>query len=557
MTSSLGTAMRTGLAAALFCGTPLAERAAVAQSSDHRALARHALTHAGNAERGRRLFDQEQLTQCLTCHRVEGRGGEAGPDLSAIGGKFDRPHLIESLLDPSRQIVEGYATSTVVLSDGRVLTGVIRQRSDIRVTLFDVKGRATVVPATDIEEIRDSDVSLMPDNPARDLSPEQFTDLIAYLESLRSGRKPTPGGGATGPIQVPDGYSVDVVTTALTGATAMEVLPNGDLLVCEQTGAIRLIRDGHLREEPFLQLAVDSRWERGVIGIAADPQYPAVPAVYVCRVVASPWPHHVISRFRVTGSAADMTSEQILLTGDNQNELGGKVPAGHQGGGLHFGPDGCLFIGIGEQTAGTPSQDQNSFLGKILRIHPDGSVPRDNPFVEQSDPRYHAVWALGCRNPFTFAIRESDGLMLINDVGGRYEEINRGLRGANYGWPAADHGPVAADSGFIGPIHWYPQASIAGGDFAPPAEEIPAEWVGEYFFADFVHGWIRRLDPDRPEVAHEFASGLRRPVDLRFGNRGELYVLLRNAWVIDDKFAGDTGSLLRITRRLPSAAPTN
>ncbi len=135
--------------------------------------------------------------------------------------------------------------------------------------------------------------------------------------------------------------------------------------------------------------------------------------------------------------------------------------------------------------------------------------------------------------------------MLINDVGGKFEEINPGIAGANYGWPIAEHGPRPGKR-FVGPIHWYPEASISGGDFVPANSNWPEQWRGRYLFADFKHGWVKSIDPDNGEVASDFASGLRRPVDLRFDASGNLYVLLRNAWVIDGKFQPGTGSLLRI-----------
>jgi len=192
-----------------------------------------------------------------------------------------------------------------------------------------------------------------------------------------------------------------------------------------------------------------------------------------------------------------------------------------------------------------PAQQLDTFQGKMLRINPDGSIPSDNPFLEQTTGKYQAIWAIGCRNPFTFAVQESTGIMFINDVGGKHEEINRGVAGANYGWPVVDHGPTQRD-GFVGPIHIYPEASIAGGDFADANLAWPAQYRGRYFFADFVHGWIKTLDPASPATADDFASGIRRLVDLRFSADGSLYVLVRNAWVVDNKFQEGTGALLRI-----------
>jgi glucose/arabinose dehydrogenase len=252
-----------------------------------------------------------------------------------------------------------------------------------------------------------------------------------------------------------------------------------------------------------------------------------------------------VSRFTADGDIAAGHSEFLLLEGDDQRHLGGNVSAGHQGGAIHFGADGTVFIAIGEHTAETPAQELTTFQGKILRINRDGSIPADNPFLPETKGKYGAIWARGLRNPFTFAVRPANGELFINDVGGKFEEINIGKAGANYGWPAVEHGPTADDR-FKGPIHWYPQASIAGGTFAPPSSLWPAEYRSRYFFADFVHGWIKTLDPEHPGNVATFATGLRRPVDLRFTTDGSLLVLLRNAWVIDDKFQPGTGTLLEI-----------
>ena len=107
---------------------------------------RYALTHPGDSEVGRKLFRDEKRTRCLGCHKVEAEGVEVGPDLSRIGGKFDRPHLIESLLEPSSQIVEGYRASVVVTSEGRVTTGVVKEESAESITLIDPEIRRHVIP---------------------------------------------------------------------------------------------------------------------------------------------------------------------------------------------------------------------------------------------------------------------------------------------------------------------------------------------------------------------------------------------------------------------------
>jgi len=331
----------------------------------------------------------------------------------------------------------------------------------------------------------------------------------------------------------------------LTGATALEVAPDGRIFVCEQTGRLRVIKHGKLLPKPFVTLPVDATWERGLIGVTVAPDFPKTPHVFVCYVAARPYPHHVVSRFTARGDVAEPGSEKILLEGDDQRKLGGAIPAGHQGGAIHFGKDGKLYIAIGDQTAGKPAQELNSLLGRLLRINPDGSLPADNPFFSRAAGKYRATWALGLRNPFTFAVQPRTGRLFINDVGGKAEEINEGARGANYGWPTVEHGPTT-DRRFRGPIHHYPTACIAGGAFAPTDLRWPKPYRGQYFFGDFNHGWIKRIDPARPAVARSFATGLRRPVDMRFAADGSLYVLVRDAWVIDKAFKGGTGGLLRI-----------
>src|SRR5262249_45929490 len=249
-------------------------------------------------------------------------GGEVGPDLSAVGGKFDRQHLIESILEPSAQIVEGYRATAITTAHGRTLTGIVKEQTDGRLTLLDVDGKRHTVAADDIELRREVRVSLMPEGLWQSLSPPEFTDLIAFLESLR------PAGGLT----LPPGFTAATVATGITGATALEVAPDGRVFVCEQTGALRVVKDDKLLPRPFVRLPVDSFWERGLIGVTVAPDFLKLLHVYVCYVAAKPYPHHVVSRFTAAGDIAQPGSEVVLFEGDDQTKLGGKVPAGHQGG---------------------------------------------------------------------------------------------------------------------------------------------------------------------------------------------------------------------------------
>jgi putative heme-binding domain-containing protein len=507
-------------------------------------LRRAAMNRSGDAANGKRLFASESL-KCLACHKVHVNGGDAGPDLSQVAGKFDRTHLIESVLDPSAQILEGYHTTIVRLTDGRVLQGIVTDESAAGFILIDATNKKTTIALSEVTERKVSDVSLMPADLAASLTLEEFTDLIDYLETLRTGRKLTPGEGIAGAVTLPDGFAVEPIAVGLTGATAMEVTPDGRVFVCEQTGSLRVVKDGRLLEEPLLRVPVTSTWERGLIGVTVAPDFPRTPHVFVCYVAGKPYPHHIISRWTARGDRAEPGSEVVSFEGDDQTKLGGFKPDGHQGGAIHFGGDGKLYVAIGEQTAASPSQDMGSLLGKMLRLNVDGSIPPDNPFFTTATGKYRSIWALGLRNPFTFAVQPKTGRIFINDVGGRAEEINDGIAGSNYGWPTVEHGPTS-DPRFRGPIHHYPTACIAGGAFTPSNLQWPSEYRGRYFFADFNHGVIRTIDPDSPDESRPFATGLTRPVDLRFAPDGSLLVLLRNAWVIDDHFSSNTGSLAAI-----------
>ncbi|MGP0062832.1 MAG: PQQ-dependent sugar dehydrogenase [Isosphaeraceae bacterium] len=519
-----------------------------ATAGDREAIARYAREHPGDPGRGRALFFDPKGAGCARCHRARGEGGDIGPDLSDVGGKYERALLIESVLDPSRQVVEGYRAEVVATADGRILSGLIRGQSDRELTLVDAEGRRHVVARADIEERRPSPTSMMPDGLTLGLSPSKLADLIAYLQTLRPARMNTPGSGITGPIALPPGFSSERIATGITGATSLAIAPDGRVFLCEQTGTLRVVKDGTLLPEPFATLDVDSTWERGLIGVALDPQFARNGYIYVCYVTPRPYVHHRVSRLTARGDRAIPGSEFVLLEGDDQAKLGGIVPAGHQGGALHFGGDGKLYVALGEQTAGKPSQELTTFQGKLLRLNPDGSIPDDNPFWKAACGKYRAIWATGLRNPFRFAVQPGTGRIFINDVGqDRWEEVDEGVPGGNYGWPASE-GPTS-DKRFLGPIHHYPVASITGGAFCPsgPETNFPPRYRGRYFFMDFVKGWIKVLDPDHPERVETFAEGLMRPVDMAFDADGRLYALLRDAWVIDANFRPATGSLIRIS----------
>jgi glucose/arabinose dehydrogenase len=345
---------------------------------------------------------------------------------------------------------------------------------------------------------------------------------------------------------IPSGFSETQIVTGLANPTAMAFAPDGRIFVCLQGGQLRVIKDGALLAQPFVALTVDSLGERGLLGVAFDPNFAANQHVYVYYTTTSPATHNRISRFTATGDVAVAGSEMILLELDNLSSA-----SNHNGGALHFDRDGKLFAAVGENANGANSQTLTNLLGKMLRINADGSIPTDNPFYAQTTGRNRAIWALGLRNPFTFAFQAGTGRMFINDVGqNTIEEINDGIVASNYGWPESE-GPTSNPS-HRGPLYYYFHGSgpflgcaITGGTFYnPDVGQFPAEYVGTYFFADFCTGWINRFDVDTGTVS-TFASGIASPVDLQVGPDGSLYYLAR----------GSGGVLTRISYT-PAEAPS-
>jgi glucose/arabinose dehydrogenase len=298
-----------------------------------------------------------------------------------------------------------------------------------------------------------------------------------------------------------------------------------------------VVKNGALLTTPFLTVTVNADGERGLLGIAFDPAFSTNSHVYVYYTATTPTIHNRLSRFTANGDVAVAGSEVVLL------DLPTLGATNHNGGAIHFGPDSLLYVAVGENAVGSNAQTLSNPLGKILRINRDGSIPATNPFFGEATGINRAIWALGLRNPFTFAFEPGTGRMMINDVGAAtYEEINEGQPGANYGWPSFE-GPFSGP-GTTPPIYAYPHSSgacaISGGAFYPlVSPQFPAEYQGDYFFADFCAGWIRRLDFVTGVDIANFGSGISMPVDLAVGPEGSLYYLARGS-------GANTGVLVRV-----------
>src|SRR5438094_6810797 len=197
---------------------------------------------------------------------------------------------------------------------------------------------------------------------------------------------------------LPSGFSESVVASVISNPTAMSFAPDGRLFVCQQTGQLRVIKNDTLLAAPFLTVTTDSTGERGLLGVAFDPDFANNQRVYIYYTVPGSTPHNRVSRFTANGDVAVPGSETFIL---DLNDL--STASNHNGGAIHFGLDGKLYVAAGENANSANSQTLANLLGKMLRINSDGSIPSDNPFVNVSGARGE-IWAYGLRNPFTFAV---------------------------------------------------------------------------------------------------------------------------------------------------------
>jgi glucose/arabinose dehydrogenase len=333
---------------------------------------------------------------------------------------------------------------------------------------------------------------------------------------------------------VPTGFTEFPVVTGLSNPTAMAFAPDGRLFVCQQGGALRVIKGGALLAAPFVSLSVDSAGERGLLGVAFDPEFATNQWVYVYYTATTPNVHSRVSRFTANGDIAIPGSEVVIL------DVSTTAGTNHQGGGLKFSADGRLLVVIGDNGNSSNAQSLGNLHGKMLRLERDGTIPANNPFVNSATGINRAIWAYGLRNPFTFDVQPGTGRVFINDVGASsWEEVNDGVAGGNYGWPTTE-GFFSATQfpQFRNPIHAYSisgtECAVVGGAFYNPSTaNFPAAYLGRYFFGDLCGNWIDMIDPSNGNAVTRFATSIvSQLVDLEIGPDGSLYYLSRSGGTV-------------------------
>ncbi|MBI2401463.1 MAG: PQQ-dependent sugar dehydrogenase [Gemmatimonadetes bacterium] len=337
------------------------------------------------------------------------------------------------------------------------------------------------------------------------------------------------------------GLDTQMVAAGLTNPLYLTA-PPGDprLFVAEQPGRIRIVADESLLATPFLDITdrVLDGGERGLLSVAFHPNYATNGYFYVDYTDLSGDTR--VERYRVSAdpNLADQGSAKLILFVDQPY-------ANHNGGLVLFGPDGMLYVGLGDGgSGGDPhgyGQNRGVLLGKVLRLDVDRgdpyAIPADNPFLGVSGARGE-IWAYGLRNPWRFAFDREAGLLYIADVGqNRQEEVDvapGSAGGLNYGWSVMEgdgcYGASTCDrSGLTLPVLTYARSggncSVIGG-FAYRGEHMAA-LRGHFFYSDYCGGWVKSFRYDGSGAADQRDWSLTLGSVLSFGEdaAGELYVL--------------------------------
>jgi aldose sugar dehydrogenase len=319
--------------------------------------------------------------------------------------------------------------------------------------------------------------------------------------------------------QVPRGITVTPFIEGVQVPAALAFAPDGRLFFAEvKRGAVRIAdAAGRLQPEPFVELKVATRREQGILGLALDSDFATNHYVYIFFTQArndagEPQENRVVRYTERDGLATERT--RIL----------DDLPVGiccHNGGRLAFGPDGKLYVTIGDQNTTDKVQNLNRLHGKLLRVNPDGKPPEDNPYPDSP------VFALGFRNPWGLAFHPRTGVPYVTENGEEgYDEINRVTAGGNYGNPEVDG--MAHDPRFLNPVWDSDRSRLAPTGAAFLTGDGMPEYRGDFFFCAYNNGDLTRMrfggQHDDQVVQQEVVAKEHCRLDVTNGPDGALYL---------------------------------
>jgi glucose/arabinose dehydrogenase len=442
------------------------------------------------------------------------------------------------------------AVVTLLILMGLVLAACTPEAASTATPAVPVSATETIDPKTPAYLTLDALNSITPAFTAT--PPATATPTATHTPSPSPTPQPSstpipPSANAANVSKFPDpkGYTWSPVFSGLERLTDLADAGDGRMLALEQPGRIRLIVDGSVVDQPFMDIVgrVGSQGnEQGLLGIALHPKYAENGLLYVNY--NNPDGTTIIARYQASSdrTQADPATEKILLTADQPY-------ANHNGGAMVFGPDGYLYIGLGDGGSGGDPQGNGqkvtTLLGKILRVDVDNgdpyAIPTDNPFADGQQGRAE-IWALGLRNPWRFSFDRASGDVYIGDVGqNQWEEIDYlpagSAGGANFGWnfregANAYQGEPPAGLQLVEPVAQYqhPEGCSVTGGYVYRGEALP-ELSGIYLYGDFCNGriwgllhhedgsWENKVLFDSGAFVTSFAQDL----------NGELYLLDQRA----------------------------
>jgi len=349
------------------------------------------------------------------------------------------------------------------------------------------------------------------------------------------------------------GLGVETVARTLHNPVFLTAPPGDDrLFVLEKAGAIRLVKEDGVVDEPFLDITAlvgSSALEQGLLGMAFHPDYASNGRFFVYYTNVDGDSRLVEYRVSADPDVADPGSAKVMLVADQPG-------IAHNAGMLLFGPDGYLYVSLGDGGgAGDEfgnAQNRGTLLGGILRLDVDGgdpfAIPPDNPFVGDATAAPH-LWVYGLRNPWRFSIDPEADLLFVGDVGqDEIEEVSvvpfSSAAASNFGWPIAEGDTCYRTSscdtaGMVAPVIAYPHSegcSVIGG-FVYRGAAIP-ELVGHYFYGDWCGQWVRSFRyesgqaVDRQDWTAAFGQ-IGQVQSFGLGGDGEMYVVTQGGFVFE------------------------
>lgn len=534
----------TQLVFAQTVSAPVDDAAAAAR---RQVYAHFALEHEGDAGHGWQVFTNVQTAGCIRCHTTDGSSARVAPDLYAIGDKYTRRELIQAILEPSASIAVGYDTTVVQTHADEEFEGVIKQATDAWIELMSWDGKVSRIALADIATRRTSNKSFMPQGLEATLSQQDFADVVSYLQTLHQ-----PTNDLTAGLAIPLAAHPVALSPFFSPAVHLEhPLWFGEVpgqtnrfVVEEQGGKAWLIEHSASGDNQSLLVNLSGTVfegpATGLLGFAFHPhftenrryylKYQIQESNHIYTVVSE---RHFAANF--TGDSGAPAREIIRIPGATPD---------HNGGCIEFGPDGCLYIGMGDtgpqQDPQGHGQNLNVLQGKILRIdvdHPPAdrpySIPTDNPFLNKPDTRPE-IWAYGFREPWRFTFDSDNGDLWVGDVGqDAFEEVSLVKKGENQGWNVFEGGVPFSNQyrrpgeHYVPPIFYYPHrvgVCVTGG-YVYRGARAPA-MVGHYVFGDYQMRHLWALTETNRQLVSLVDIGLAPSRISSFGvdHHGEIYL---------------------------------